>query len=144
MSQGFRLYLEGRVKDVMSTNPVVINKDEGLDGLLDIFKAYHFHGFPVVDKRGALVGIIRDTDLISIFARRDPASRSYSKVEDVMFSPPLVIEAGATIQTAIMKMFSDQTRFLAVIDEKKELAGIVTRVDLIKGIFVKRGEEAGG
>jgi CBS domain-containing protein len=140
MGVEFRLYLEGRVEDVMSVNPVLINKEEGLDRLLDIFKTYHFHGFPVVDDRGDLVGIVRDTDLISIFARRDPASRSYSKVEDVMISPPLVIESKATIQTAIMKMFSDQTRFLAVVDENKKLIGIVTRVDLVKGIFVERGE----
>lgn len=139
MQEGPELYLEGKVEDVMSTDPVTVCKEDGLDRLLDTFKDHHFHGFPVVDGEGALVGIVRDTDLLSMFARRDPAAPAYSKVEDVMFSPPLVIEKGATIQTAIMKMFSDQTRFLVVVDRARSPVGVVTRIDLIKGIFVKGG-----
>jgi len=132
------LRLEGRVEDVMSRSPVVIRKDEGLDRLVDIFKTYHYHGFPVVDENGKLAGIVRDTDVISIFARKDPASPAYRKVEDVMHTPPLIIEETATIQTAIMKMFADQTRFLVVTDKAKNVVGVVTRIDLIKSIHVEK------
>lgn len=137
MEREFGLHLEGRVEDVMSSDPVLIAKDEGLDRLLDLFKTYHFHGFPVVDDEGTLVGIVRDTDFISMFARRDPASPTYRTVEDIMFAPPLTIDPKATIQAAIMKMFSDQTRFLAVVDEEGKVVGVVTRIDLIKGIHVR-------
>ncbi len=137
MGREFTLYLEGKVEDVMSPDPVIIAKEEGLDRLLEIFKTYHFHGFPVIDRNGALVGIVRDTDLISIFARKDPASPTYRTVEDVMFTPPLTIGLKASIQAAIMKMFTDQTRFLVVLDEGGKVAGVVTRIDLIKGIHVE-------
>ncbi len=137
MDKEFSLYLAGKVEDVMSANPVLVAKNEGLDRLLDVFKTYHFHGFPVVDEKGALVGIVRDTDLISMFARKDPASPTYRTVEDIMFTPPLTIGLKANIQTAIMKMFSDQTRFLVVLDEQGQIAGVVTRIDLIKGIHLE-------
>jgi CBS domain-containing protein len=132
------LYLEGRVADVMSSSPIVISKEESLERLLDMFKTYHYHGFPVVDEEGELVGIVRDTDIISIFARRDPASVAYRKVEDIMHTPPLVIDSDETIQNAIIKMFADQTRFLVVVDKDGKVAGVVTRIDLIKGVQVRR------
>ncbi len=137
MEREFALHLEGRVEDVMSSNPVIIARDEGLDRLLELFKAYRFHGFPVVDGEGALVGIVRDTDFISMFARKDPASPTYRTVEDIMFAPPLTISPKATIQAAIMKMFSDQTRFLVVVDEAGKVMGVATSIDLIKGIHIR-------
>jgi predicted transcriptional regulator len=131
------LFLKGTVEDVMSKNPVVVNEEECLAALLELFKEHSCHGFPVVNAEGKLVGIVRDTDVISIFARREPASMVYEKVEDIMYSPPLVIESTNTIQKAILKMFADQTRFETVIDKDKNIVGVITRTDLIKGIHWK-------
>ncbi len=128
------LYLKGTVEDVMSESTVVVQEEEGLAALVELFKKYSFHGFPVIDAEGKLVGIVRDTDVISIFASKEPASRAYKTVGDIMYSPPLVIESTETIQRAIMKMFADQTRFEVVIDKDKNIVGVITRTDLIKGI----------
>jgi CBS domain-containing protein len=132
------LYLKGKVADVMSLHPITINQGDSLERLIDMFKAHHFHGFPVVDDSGELVGIVRDIDIISIFASKDPTSVSLRVVEDVMQKPPLVIDQAETIQNAIMKMFKDQTRFLVVMDKDGKVVGIVTRTDLIQGIHVGR------
>jgi len=131
------LYLKGTVEDVMSKNTMVIHEEEGLEVLLELFKKHSFHGFPVVNAEGKLVGIVRDTDVISIFARKEPASMVYEKIKDIMYSPPLVIESTNTIQRAILKMFADQTRFETVIDKDKNIVGVITRTDLIKGIHWK-------
>jgi len=131
------LYLKGTVQDVMSKNPMVVQEEEGLAVLVELFKKHSFHGFPVVNVEDKLVGIVRDTDVISIFARKEPASMVYEKVKDIMYSPPLVIESSETIQKAILKMFADQTRFETVIDKDKNIVGVVTRTDLIKGIHWK-------
>lgn len=131
------LYLRGTVEDVMSRNPIVVQEEEGLAVLVETFKKHSFHGFPVVNVEGKLVGIVRDTDVISIFASKEPASMVYEKVKDIMYSPPLVIESTETIQKAILKMFADQTRFETVIDKDKNIVGVVTRTDLIKGVHWK-------
>ncbi|MBC7253494.1 MAG: CBS domain-containing protein [Actinobacteria bacterium] len=135
-------YLEGKVEDVMTREPISIHKDEGLERLVDMFKTYKFHGLPVLDEEGKLVGVVRDTDIISIFARRDPASRSYKRVEDIMHRPPPTIYLKDSIQNAIMKMFADHSRFLVVMDEEDKMVGVVTRIDLIRGIRF-RGPEGG-
>jgi CBS domain-containing protein len=138
MENGPYFYLEGKVADLMSRDPITVNKGDSLEKLIDLFKAHHFHGFPVEDDEGKLVGIVRDTDIISIFARRDPASVSPRVVEDVMHRPPLVIDQFETVQNAILKMFKDQTRFLAATGEGGRVVGVVTRTDLIRGIHVRR------
>jgi CBS domain-containing protein len=51
-----------------------------------------------------------------------------------MHVPPLVIGASETVQRATMKMFVDGTRFLVVVGEGGSILGVVTRIDLIKGI----------
>ncbi len=131
------LHLEGKVEDVMTRDPVVVHENDGLDRLIHMFKAHNFHGFPVVDEEGRLVGIVRDTDVLSIFARRDPAFFAYEKVKDIMLSPPLVIDGMETVQKAIMRMFADQTRLLVVVDQHRKIRGVVTRFDLIKGVHLE-------
>ncbi|MDI6873180.1 CBS domain-containing protein [Candidatus Solincola sp.] len=128
------IYLEGKVEDVMTREPICARKDDDLERLVEMFKTYKFHGLPVLDDKDRLVGVVRDTDITAIFARRDPASRMYRRVEDIMHKPPLTIGLKDSIQNAIMKMFTDQTRFLVVTDEENKMVGVVTRIDLIRGI----------
>ena len=51
-----------------------------------------------------------------------------------MHKPPFTISPDATIQRAALKMFVDGTRVLVVVGEAQKIEGIVTRIDLIKGI----------
>lgn len=137
MEEHVNLYLKGTVEDVMSKSPKVVQEDEGLGTLVDLFKQHSCHGYPVVNEKGRLVGIVRDTDIISMSARREPATVAYEKVRDIMFSPPLAIEATETIRKAILKVFADQTRFEVVVDKDRNIVGVVTRTDLVKGIHWK-------
>ena len=134
MEKGVELYLDGNVGDVMTQDPVCVKEDDDLELLVKLFQEKKYHGFPVLDHRHRLVGLVRDSDLISIFARRDPASRMYAKVSDIMQSPPPTISPNESIQKAIMKSFSDQSRLLVVADREGKVVGVVTRIDMIKGI----------
>ncbi|WP_287152976.1 CBS domain-containing protein [Candidatus Solincola tengchongensis] len=140
-----QIYLEGKVEDVMTRQPVCARVDESLERLVELFKTHKFHGLPVLDEEGRLVGVVRDTDITAIFARKDPASRVYRRVEDIMHRPPPSINLKDSIQNAIMKMFADQSRFLVVTDEEGKMVGVVTRIDLIKGIRFREmsGEGSG-
>ncbi|MBN2168288.1 MAG: CBS domain-containing protein [Actinobacteria bacterium] len=127
-------FLEGKVDDVMATEPLFVVEDESIQKLIDIFIEYQFCGMPVVNSRGDLVGVVRDSDLVSIFARKEPTTVRSSKVKDIMHVPPFTITLGDTVQKAVSKMFSDGTRFLVVVDKNKDIAGVVTRIDLVKAI----------
>jgi signal-transduction protein with cAMP-binding, CBS, and nucleotidyltransferase domain len=58
-----------------------------------------------------------------------------------MHVPPFIISQDATIQRAALKMFVDGTRFLVVVGERQKIKGIVTRIDLIKGIRWKDADQ---
>jgi len=135
MEQEYRRpYLAGRVEDVMTRNPLTISEIRPISDLVDLFLAHHYHGVPVVNEDGTLVGIVRDSEILSMFATRDPFVGEYRTVKDIMHIPPLVIGPSETIQRAAMKMFVDGTRFLVVVGEKGAILGVVTRIDLIRGI----------
>jgi CBS domain-containing protein len=131
-------YLGGKVEDVMTPDPLVVLENESLSRLIDVFTRSQFHGLPVVNSDYDLVGVVRDTDLMSIFARKEPASMKFKAVKDVMQQPPLVIAPGETIQKAIIKMFADGTRFLVVLDKDRYILGVVTSIDLVSGIRWKK------
>jgi len=130
-------YLSGTVADVMVGDPVTIREDEPISALVDLFLEHHYHGVPVVDSEGRLVGVTRDTEVMAIFAAREPFVTRYSAVSDIMHVPPFTIGRDATIQKAALKMFADGTRFLVVVGRERSIEGVVTRIDLIKGIHWK-------
>lgn len=131
-------YLGGKVEEVMTADPLVILEDESLGRLVEVFAKSKFHGLPVVNSKCELVGVVRDTDLLSIFARKEPVGVRFKTVKDVMQKPPYVIVPGETIQKAIMKMFADGTRFLVVVDKERCIVGVVTSIDLVRGIRWRR------
>ena len=127
-------YLTGRVEDVMTRDPITILQDEPISALVELFLEHHYHGVPVTDSESRLVGVARDAEVLALFATREPFVGQYRTVSDIMHAPPFVIGPKETIQRAAMKMFVDGTRFLVVVGENSNIAGIVTRIDLIKGI----------
>jgi len=127
-------YLAGRVEDVMVTDPITIAEEEPIFALVELFLNHHYHGVPVTDSGGRLVGVARDAEVLALFATREPFVGQYRNVSDIMHTPPFVIGPKETIQRAAMKMFIDGTRFLVVVGENNQIIGVVTRIDLIKGI----------
>lgn len=141
MGEDFREpYLVGRVEDVMTRDPITILQDEPISALVGLILEHHYHGVPVTDSEGRLVGVARDAEVLALFATRKPFVGQYRTVSHIMHTPPCVIGSKETIQRAAMKMFIDGTRFLVVVGDNNNIVGVVTRVDLIKGI---RWKDAG-
>lgn len=133
-------YLAGRVEDVMTRSPVTIDENDSILSLVELFLEHHYHGVPVTGSDGALVGIARDTEVLSMFVAKEPFVGGYKQVKDIMHSPPFTVRSNETIQGAAKKMFADGTRFLVVVGDERRILGIVTRIDLIRGISWKEPE----
>lgn len=134
-------YLSGKVADVMVSEPITIEEDDSIFDLVEMFLRNHYHGVPVVDSGGALVGVARDSEVMAMFVAKEPFVGRYRLVKDIMHVPPFTIAADETIQAATRKMFADGTRFLVVVDRDRHVIGVVTRIDLIKGIKWKDVDE---
>ena len=95
-------------------------------------------GFPVVNDKGVLVGMVRDSDILKLFVMTRPHSILAETAKDVMRVPPQTISPEATAQKAVQEMFDANVRLLVVTDKKKKILGILSREDLVTGIFSKR------
>lgn len=131
-------FLSGKVEEYMSEGVVTVEEDLPLEDALELFSRHHFHGLPVVNSRGEAVGIIRDSDILAVFMRRDPSVANLRMVKDIMSSPPPTISPQEGVHKAVEKMFSNQTRLLVVVDREKKPQAVITRTDLIKAIRTRR------
>jgi H+/Cl- antiporter ClcA/CBS domain-containing protein len=85
------------------------------------------HGFPVVDARGNLVGLVTHRDLL------DPAEPLDRRVRQVVKRPPVAVFLDNTLREAADHMVREGVGRLAVVDRKAplHLVGMLTRSDLL-------------
>jgi CBS domain-containing protein len=125
------------VREFMSTGVITVGENEPIDDLVWKFQRYRFAGFPVVNEKGELVGMVRDSDMLKLFLMTRPDSILAETAKDVMRVPPHTISPDATAQEAVEAMFDANVRLL-VVAERKKVLGIISREDLVTGIFAKR------
>lgn len=128
------------VSEFMSCNVICVYENEPIEDLVWRFQRYRYAGFPVVNDKGGLVGIVRDSDILKLFVMTRPDSLLAEKAKDVMRVPPQTISPDATAQEAVEKMFDANVRLL-VVEDKKQILGVISREDLVCGIFTQKHEE---
>ncbi|WP_027371092.1 DUF190 domain-containing protein [Desulfovermiculus halophilus] len=143
-----------RVRDVMSMNPVTLHPDDSLEEAVNRLLSHQVKALPVVRDNKA-VGIITGGDLLSrggLQLRLDlhPHLPDQTRQEqmlalrsktaaDVMSTPVQTISITATIQEAARVMSARSIKRLLVVDEHGNMAGIVSRVDILR-TFVRAAD----
>jgi CBS domain-containing protein len=143
------------VRDVMSTKVVTLRPDQTVEEAADVLAASRIGAAPVVDAGGALVGLLRDEDLILSEANvHVPTAITFLGADFVLpsalhrFEDDLKKAAGATVADAMTAEFAtvgpdDDVETLATLMHDREvthvpvvdgtkLVGIVARGDLVK------------
>ncbi len=131
------------VGERMTKNPIVINRETGVDDALRLMRDRNVRRLPVVDSNGGLVGIVSDKDLylaspspatsLDIFELRYLLSRLH--VEKIMSTPVITVTPKTPLEEAARIMADKKIGGLPVI-EGNNLVGIITESDLFK-IFVE-------
>lgn len=113
-----KLHRNGKIE-----NPVVIDENVTIEELENLRqeKEYDFHSFPIVNKKGKLVGLITKNDFDFCENKSLPAKKLMTPLETLVAVRPGMTPKGAYI---IMK------------DTKKKVLPIVTRSGALKGMFV--------
>ena len=136
------------ITDIMTTDIVTVAEEDSIEEVLELFKKYNFHIYPVVNAEGALTGLI-DQDLILemlLFDRipRDKhthltAVRSLSEnAKGIMTLHPVTIVPETTLLDAADLMMKHQINRAYVVDEGK-LVGVVSKRDIINEVYRRRG-----
>ncbi len=130
------------VREVMSKRPVTTEASTSVSDALRLMREKKVHRLPVLDKRGRLVGIVSESDLL--YASPSPATSlsvweihsllAKLTVEKVMTRKLITISDDSPVEEAAQVMVSNGIGGLPVMREKA-MVGIVTETDLFK-VFI--------
>ena len=146
------------VRDVMTTPVTTLRPDDKVEHAADVLAERNVGALPVVDDDGALVGILRDDDLIASEARVHvptfinflglgmafPGEMKHLEQElkkiagatarDVMQADPPTVGPDATLEDVATIMHDRGVNSLPVVDADKKVVGIVARADIVRFI----------
>jgi CBS domain-containing protein len=148
-----------KVADAMTRAVVAVRPETPLKEVAALMVERGISGVPVVDERGAVLGVVSEADflikergpggvrhrLLGRFfgeARQSPAE--LAKIEattagEAMTSPAVVVAPGDSLREAASQMASRKINRLPVVDDGV-LVGIVTRADVVR-TFVRPDAE---
>lgn len=110
----------------MIIDPITVEPDDTVEHALDLMHAYRVSR-PAVVREKKLVGILTNRDV------RFVEDLAGTKVRDVMTSENLItVPTGTTLEEAKHHLHTHRIEKLLVVDEKGELAGLLTMKDIDK------------
>jgi acetoin utilization protein AcuB len=138
------------VKDRMTPNPVTITPDTSFPDAFRIIREKRIRHLPVVDKKGKLVGIVAQTDLLhaspsaattlSVFEINYLLANLH--VREVMSSPPITVSEDVPLEEAARVMVENKIGCLPVMRDGV-LIGMITETDIFETfVEVLGGREA--
>ena len=125
-------------REYMVTPVITVTPDTLIDDALRTMHQHHIRRLPVVDK-GKLIGLVTRHRLreatpsapvpLSIWGAHYQLSKM--KVRDVMITDVITATPDTTVEEACALVEKHKIGTLPVIDERKNLVGIITRTDLL-------------
>jgi CBS-domain-containing membrane protein len=122
------------ISDIMTRKVLTVAAGSDLDDAAWGLTLKGFSGAPVKDEHGSIIGILSKSDLVDP-KKRDRRSDEHHTVEDAM--TPLLFAALATdpVSFAVRRMVETGTHRLVVVDDGGALVGIVTSMDILRGLL---------
>lgn len=146
-----------QVRDVMTRDVATLAPDQPIAEAADALAAGRYGAMPVVDASGALVGLLRDEDLIASEARvhvptylmllgtsvplpgtmrrfeHELQKLAGSTVGEVMDSHPPTIASDASLEDVATLMHESDVTHVPVVDNGR-VVGLVARSDIVRFI----------
>jgi CBS domain-containing protein len=123
------------VADVMTLDPVVVDIDASIEEARRLLNANSISGLPVVDGAGALVGVISQTDLVSVMdspvGRLIRTRSSGLRVGELMSSPAVTIPMTGSLVEAARVMLGSRVHRLVATDEAGHPVGVLSAIDFV-------------
>ena len=128
------------VRDRMSLPAVTITPDTPFQDALKLMHDHRFRRLPVVNKRGKLVGIVSERDLL--YASPSPATSlnvweiayllSKIQVREIMTREVITTTSDTPIEDAAHLMADNKIGGLPVVDERSRVVGVISETDIFK------------
>ena len=146
---------ESLVRDWMSTHVVSLHSGSSVHEAIETMVENRVSALPIIDRENHCVGIITSTDLVDIahdidddLVNTDPlddASRrrlvehltgtvGHEPVSSFMSENVTTINETLTLKEAARVMVKDQVHHLPIVNERDELVGILSSMDILAGL----------
>lgn len=146
-----------QVQDYMTPKPITVRTSDSVETVLKLLEENHISGLPVVDEGGKVVGIVSEGDLLfKESPMRMPLYLTFlggviyleppdkfdqqlkktlgTQVADVMTRDPITVTPEMPISEAAHQMIERRINRLPVVNANQQLAGIITRNDLVRAL----------
>lgn len=132
-----------RVEEVMDRKPVTVSPDLPVQALPGLFLQTNSHGFPVVDEKGELWGIVSITDYRDAL-RPDGSIPPDLKVRDIATRDVVVAYPDEPVRAVLQRMAPRDLSRVPVVarDNPRKLLGLVRRNEIVRAYelgMVRRG-----
>ncbi|MDX3714727.1 CBS domain-containing protein [Streptomyces europaeiscabiei] len=142
------------VSDVMTHTVSAIGRGAAFKEIVRMMHDWKVSALPVLEGEGRVVGVVSEADLLPKEEFRDSDPDRHTQLQrlsdlakagavtagELMTSPALTVQAGATLAQAARTMAHAKVKRLPVVDELGMLQGIVSRADLLK-VFLRDEED---
>lgn len=128
------------VSEIMTKTVITVSPNDTLLNVEHIFEKHKIHHIPVVEE-GKVVGLVSKADYnksVPFFHVDDEQLQTYLEqvpVKDVMIKKIATINANERLDVAALIFNENYFHALPVVNEKKELLGIITTFDLLKEAY---------
>jgi acetoin utilization protein AcuB len=127
------------VKDHMSKPPITIQDNVGVEDALRLMHSENVRRLPVLDRRGQMVGIVSELDLLKVSPSPATSLSVYEipyllakiKMKDVMTKDVITVAEDTTLEEAARVMADSKIGGLPVL-RGEDVVGIITETDLFK------------
>ena len=137
------------VREIMSRRPVTVSVDATVREALAVLAEHRVTALPVLDRDGALVGVLSEGDLVRDLVGDDPRAharpaptvdRRRHLVSEVMAAQPVTVRPATDVSTAVRVLVSRGFKSLPVLDDAGDLVGVVSRSDVVR-VLARSDEE---
>ena len=132
-----------KVRDLMAPSPVTIQAESSLAQVAETLAEYDVSGLPVVDRGGAVIGVISQTDIVRLRGGSMPTSGWHSLlVRDLMTHPAITVPASASLHEAARLMTEHCVhRLVVVADLGGGPIGVISESDVVREVVALTEED---
>ncbi len=125
-----------KVREFMAPNAVTIQAESSLADVAETLAEFDVSGLPVVDRSGAVIGVVSQTDIVRLRAGSMPASGWHGLlVRDLMTHPAITVQASASLHEAARLMTEHHVHRLVVVAEHHGgPVGVISESDIVREV----------
>lgn len=123
------------VSELMRKNPLTIEIDTPLISVQKIFKEKGFRHLPVLKDSRIVIGMISDRDLLKV---ETMGTFQFLAANAIMKTILILVDEDTPVAQVAKVMVEEKISAMPVINKEHHMVGIITKTDLLKGLFEYR------